>query len=64
VNLSGLLIEAEATQPWRAPLGPESLNFGVDEFGESASAGELYERFSLTPQAIADAILTHRSATL
>ena len=41
-----------------------SLNFGVDEFGESASAGELYERFSLTPQAIADAILTHRSATL
>lgn len=55
-------IEAGATLPWRALLGPESLNFGVDAFGESASAGELYESFSLTPQAIADAILSHRSA--
>ena len=55
-------IEAGATLPWRALLGPESLNFGVDAFGESASAGELYERFSLTPQAIAEAILSHRSA--
>ena len=55
-------IEAGATLPWRALLGPESLNFGVDAFGESASAAELYESFSLTPQAIAEAILSHRSA--
>lgn len=54
-------IEAGATLPWRALLGPESLNFGVDAFGESASAGELYDSFSLTPHAIAEAILSHRS---
>lgn len=54
-------VEAGSTMPWKALLGPASLNFGVDEFGESASAAELYQRFSLTPQAIADAILQHRS---
>lgn len=56
-------IEAGATLPWRALLGPESLNLGVDRFGASASAAELYGMFSLTPQAIADAILARRSAT-
>lgn len=54
-------VEAGATLPWRALLGPDSLNFGVDEFGESASASELYERFSLTSEAVAAAILSHRS---
>ncbi len=60
-DLFKVSVEAGATMPWRALLGPDSLNFGVDAFGESASATELYERFSLTPHAIADAILHHRS---
>lgn len=55
-------IEAGSTLPWRALLGPESLNFGVDHFGASASASELYELFSITPQAIANAILDRWSA--
>ncbi len=54
-------IEAGATLPWRALLGPNSLNFGVDQFGASASANELYEIFRMTPQAIADAIAARRS---
>lgn len=61
-NTLRVSIEAGATLPWRALLGRESLNFGVDAFGESASASDLYDRFSLTPQAIADAILAHRGA--
>lgn len=56
-------IEAGATLPWRALMGPAALNFGVDRFGASASACELYERFSLTPQAIVQAVLDHRSAS-
>ena len=62
---AGLLrvsIEAGATVPWRALLGTASLNFGVDRFGASASASELYELFSLTPHAIASAVLARRSA--
>lgn len=54
-------IEAGATLPWRALLGPASLNFGVDRFGASASASELYELFSLSPHAIASAVLARRS---
>ncbi|HEX7694546.1 MAG TPA: transketolase, partial [Sphingomonas sp.] len=55
-------VEAGATLPWRALLGRDSLTFGVDRFGESASAGELYEDFSLTPAAIAATIRDHRSS--
>ncbi len=60
-DLLRVSIEAGATQPWRALLGPASLNFGVDRFGASASASELYEHFSLTPHAIASAVLARRS---
>lgn len=55
-------IEAGATMPWRAMLGREALVFGVDRFGESARADELYENFGLTPAAIAQAVITRRSA--
>lgn len=61
-DIQRISVEAGSTLPWRALLGPESLNFGVDGFGESASSAELYEHFSLTPQAIADAVLARRSA--
>lgn len=54
-------IEAGATLPWRALMGSKSLNFGVDQFGASGSANELYELFHLTPQAIAEAIMARRS---
>jgi transketolase len=56
-GLPRVSVEAGATLPWRAVLGPDTLTLGVDAFGESAPAADVYAHFGLTPEAIADRVL-------
>ena len=48
-------IEAGSTQGWREWIGDVGLAIGIDRFGASAPAGELFERFGFTAEAIASA---------
>ena len=50
-------IEAGTTLGWERFTGSEGLNFGIDSFGASAPAADLYRHFGLTPDAIAPKIL-------
>lgn len=54
-----IAVEAGATFGWERIVGSEAKLIGLDHFGASAPAGELAERFGLTPQAIAAAVLDH-----
>lgn len=42
-------IEAGVTWFWRAVVGESGVAIGIDRFGESAPAEQLYEHFGLTP---------------
>ncbi|MBV0881419.1 transketolase [Noviherbaspirillum sp. L7-7A] len=48
-----LSIEAGVTWLWQATVGDRGLAMGIDRFGESAPAGDLYGYFRLTPADIA-----------
>jgi transketolase len=50
-------IEAGTTLGWERFTGHDGLNFGIDSFGASAPAPDLYKHFGLTPDAIAPKIL-------
>ncbi|MGW8282817.1 MAG: transketolase-like TK C-terminal-containing protein, partial [Gemmatimonadota bacterium] len=53
-------IEAGCTQGWREWTGDTGVSIGIDSFGASAPAGELFERFGLSVDTIvrrADAML-------
>ena len=50
-------IEAGTTMGWERYVGPDGLAIGIDRFGVSAPAGDLYKHFGLTPDAIAPRIL-------
>jgi transketolase len=54
-------IEAGITLGWAQITGREGLQFGVDDYGASAPAGKIYEKFGLTVQLIADRIVGHRA---
>ena len=45
-------IEAGATYGWERYTGLHGLRIGIDRFGGSAPAGDLYEYFGLTPDAV------------
>jgi len=45
-------IEAGATYGWERYTGLHGLRIGIDRFGASAPAGDLYEYFGLTPDAV------------
>ncbi|MGW8283424.1 MAG: transketolase [Gemmatimonadota bacterium] len=45
-------IEAGCTQGWREWIGDTGISIGIDSFGASAPAGELFERFGLSVDAI------------
>lgn len=49
-------IEAGITLGWAQITGRHGLQFGVNEFGASAPAQKIYEKFGLTPKAIAHKI--------
>ena len=51
-------IEAGTTMGWERYVGLDGLSFGIDGFGASAPAPDLFRHFGLTPDAIAPRILT------
>jgi len=52
-------IEAGSTIGWERYTGLHGLRFGLDGFGASAPAPELYQHFGLTPDAITTRVLAH-----
>ncbi len=50
-------VEAASTFGWQRYTGTNGLNIGIDSFGGSAPAPELYAKFGLTAEAIAPQIL-------
>jgi len=54
-------IEAGVTQGWERYTGLGGLNIGIDHFGASAPAGELFVKFGLTAEAIVPQILNKLS---
>ena len=48
-------VEAGVTDLWRKYVGLEGAVVGLDHFGESAPAGELYKAFGITADAVAKA---------
>ncbi len=61
-NLRCASIEAGVTSFWRAYVGRDGLAFGIDRFGESAPAGELYAHFGLGAKPVATAVRDWLSA--
>ncbi|WP_429590782.1 transketolase [Sphingomonas zeicaulis] len=51
-------IEAGTTMGWERYVGLDGLRFGIDRFGASAPAKDLYEYFGLTAATIAPQILS------
>ncbi len=51
-----VVVEAAATGLWRGWVGERGEVLGIDTFGESAPAPELYEHFGLTAKAVGDAV--------
>lgn len=49
-------IEAGSSDPWRKYVGLEGDVIGMDRFGESAPAGELFKHFGFTPERVAAAV--------
>ena len=49
-------VEAGVTDFWRKYVGLEGATIGVDTFGESAPAGELYKHFGITAEHVAAAV--------
>jgi transketolase len=49
-------VEAGVTDYWRKYVGLEGAVVGIDRFGESAPAGELYKYFGITAEAVAAAV--------
>lgn len=52
-NVPRLAIEAASPFGWARYVGREDNVIGVTDFGASASAGELYQKFGITPEKIA-----------
>ena len=49
-------VEAGVTDYWRKYVGLEGAVIGLDRFGESAPAGELFKFFGITAAAVAEAV--------
>ena len=55
-GLPRVAIEAGVTDFWRKYVGLEGAVVGIDRFGESAPAGELFKHFGFTPERVAEAV--------
>jgi transketolase len=49
-------VEAGVTAFWRKYVGLEGAVIGIDRFGESAPAGELFKHFGFTPEKVVQAV--------
>jgi transketolase len=57
-ELPRLAIEAASPFGWERWVGPSGLVLGIDSFGASAPAGDLYRHFGLTAEAVVAALKT------
>ncbi|MCC4116461.1 transketolase [Aromatoleum toluclasticum] len=55
-GLPRVAVEAGVTDGWRKYVGLEGAVIGLDRFGESAPAGELFKYFGITADAVAEAV--------
>ncbi|HUK05232.1 MAG TPA: transketolase [Burkholderiales bacterium] len=59
-HLPRVAVESGVTDYWRKYVGsvddPQGAVIGIDRFGESAPAGELFKHFGLTPENVAKAV--------
>ncbi|ENO90400.1 transketolase [Thauera linaloolentis] len=55
-GLPRVAVEAGVTDGWRKYVGLEGEVVGIDRFGESAPAGELFKLFGITAEAVAAAV--------
>jgi transketolase len=55
-KLPRVAVEAGVTDFWRKYVGLEGAVVGLDRFGESAPAGELFKHFGFTPENVAKAV--------
>ena len=55
-GLPRVAVEAGVTDYWRKYVGLEGAVIGIDRFGESAPAGELYQFFGITAENVAAAV--------
>ena len=49
-------VEAGVTDYWRKYVGLEGAVVGIDRFGESAPAGDVFKHFGFTPENVANAV--------
>ncbi|HWQ38938.1 MAG TPA: transketolase [Burkholderiales bacterium] len=56
VGLPRVAVEAGVTDFWRKYVGLKGAVVGIDRFGESAPAGELFKHFGFTAEAVAAAV--------
>jgi transketolase len=55
-NLPRVAVEAGVTDGWRKYVGLDGAVVGIDRFGESAPAGELFKHFGFTAEHVAAAV--------
>jgi transketolase len=55
-KLPRVAVEAGVTDFWRKYVGLEGAVVGLDRFGESAPAGDLFKHFGFTPENVAKAV--------
>jgi transketolase len=55
-GLPRIAVEAGVTDFWRKYVGPEGRVVGIDRFGESAPAGDLFKHFGFTPENVEEAV--------
>jgi transketolase len=55
-GLPRVAVEAGVSDYWRKYVGLEGAVVGIDRFGESAPAGELFKYFGFTPENVAKAV--------
>jgi transketolase len=57
-ELPCVAVEAGVPDFWRKYVGRTGEVIGIDRFGESAPAGELFKLFGFTPERVADAVMS------
>jgi transketolase len=55
-TLPCVAVEAGVSDSWRKYVGRSGAVIGIDRFGESAPAGELFEHFGFVPERVVDAV--------
>lgn len=58
IGVPRVSIEAGVTWFWRALVGEQGIALGIDSFGESAPADQLYRHFKLTPEHVSQCALS------